>query len=119
MKKNVTIKCISNNPFDYYYVFVYQRNKLIYKCITNSIGYLNLKLKRCRIYTIIVLSNNYINSLKICKNIFVNKCYSQFFPIFLDNVKKKNTSSIKVKLTDEFYKALPIKGGELILWPNI
>lgn len=115
MKKQVNIKCIANKYLNEcnYYVFVYLSNKVIFQGYLNSSKILNLKLLPCKYYKIIILGNTYLLPQKYIADVFVNNDDIQNYIFFFD--LKKILTSINVKVTDKYYKSLPIEKGELKL----
>lgn len=115
MKKNIEIQCITKNcciPC-YYYIFVYYKKRIIYKGFTNSYGYIQFKIPRCRTYTIVILGNMINFQLYAKTQIFINKYLNKPFLFIFEH-----NSSIYIKVTDKFYKGLPIAKGELKLCQN-
>lgn len=115
MKSNVNIQCILNNSLECstYYIFVCYKEKIIYQDYQNFNEMLNLRLKPCRDYKIIILTTSNILPTKYITDIFVerNICKNLLFNFSAKNNDKPKT--INFLVTDKFYQGLLIEKGEL------
>lgn len=116
MKRIINIRCLlrnGKNIHQYYRVSIYEKDKLIFKGITDGFGCICVKLCGCICYTIFVeaIDNNDIKDFST--NIFVGIHCLQSYYLFLEENKK---NSINVMVTDKFYSGLPIMKGNLNLW---
>lgn len=118
MKNIVTIKCLSVGGFipkSNFIVYIYYKNKPIYKGITNKYGKVQIMLCNNLNYTIIIRSQKGIEPSVITQKIYVSDHYFQTFTFYF----YENFSLPSIfHLTDKNYVGLPIEKGELILWQN-
>lgn len=116
MKRIINIRCLlrnGKNIHQYYRVSIYEKDKLIFKGVTNEFGCICIRLCGCRCYTILAEAINNNDIKRISTNIFVGFHYLQSYYLFLEESKK---NSINVIVTDKFYSGLPIMKGNLNLW---
>lgn len=115
MQSNVNIQCALNNSLEIstYYIFLCYKGHVIYQDYQNFNKILNLRVKPCRNYQVIIITNSNIFPIKYITDIFVEKniCKNLLF-----NFSVKNNDTPKIVnflVTDKFYLGLPIKKGEL------
>lgn len=115
----VKIKCLITSTIDniIYDIYVYKKNKLLYKLKSDKKGNTCFKVNNNGFYTIKIVPSIFLNPQIICKNIYVadNKCNQFNFYFEKNTIKPKK---ITFNVTDKFYKDLPIQKGELKLWHN-
>lgn len=111
---NVKVKCrsIYTINMDIYNVVIYDKNfNVLLNNNTNDKGLVNFNAPCQGVYKIHILKNK---TLKMNSVIYVSEKNCNFFCFKLkDNIL--NTRFINFKITDSFYKGLPIKEGKLIL----
>lgn len=113
----VKIRCFFADSIDVYkfHIFIYDLNdNLIDEGYTNESGCFNFDVGFSGIYRIIVRYFNNKCTMIMCENIYVD-CFRDNDFLFI--IKRKShyvSSPIIIKLTDQYYKGLPVEKGEII-----
>lgn len=113
----VKIRCFFADSIDAYrfHIFVYDLNgNLIDEEYANESGCFNFDVGFSGIYRIIVRYFGKNCTMTMCKNIYVD-CFRDNDFLFI--IKRKShyvPSPIIIKLTDQYYKGLPVEKGEII-----
>lgn len=97
-----------------YFLSVYDCfNNLIFEGITDKYGYASIDLDKDDIYKIIVKTPKKMG-LKKCVIFYFRKCGCNKLSIIFN----KNICPITIKLTDKYYKNLPISGRMILRETN-
>ena len=117
--RKIKIKCSVSNDINIYrfHIMIYNSNhKLIFDKFTNKFGEVIFKAPYFGIYKIVITSEKYFVSNKICTNFLVN---NRGCNILLFTFQKQNFNNYRLvtfKLTDKHYKDLKVQKGDSILW---
>ena len=107
INKYIKIKCLRRNTLDIYKynIFIYDKcNKLVFKGVTNEMGYVCFKPSCYEIYKIVATEK--CTRLKILKVVCFNKDFCDTLIFTFDEIKKYHL--INFKLVDKYY-GLPIE----------
>ena len=118
-KRRVKIKCLVSNSLCKYTfkIKVYDDNdNLVCDSIGNEIEFM---ANTYRAYKVMIFSCNNLYISFICKDIVFSSCNSNLVIIDFNNIKEKpHMAFVTLTITDENYKGLMLKKGEIKLWPN-
>lgn len=110
--KQIKIQCVNtDNYYEYFIIKIYDyNNKEIISKKTNIFGYITYELPINQFYKILILNKRL--SLLQKRVIYVKNNYTYY--IYFNNISKKRTKTIIIKLKDHHYDDLPIDGKVIL-----
>lgn len=112
--KNITIKCITNANINSCNIIIKDKeDNILLDKKTNNLEELNFSFYNDTIYKIIIMSQLYI--------VYINDNIEDKLVFYIGNTKRKCNKiiPITIKITDSYYKDLPIMKGNIYVKRNI
>lgn len=117
MNEKLKLSCFINNSLDsyQYHFFIYDlRDNLIFDKFINQDNFVYFIPPYCGVYKIKIVIFQRIPQFVYQGAFFYKKNYDRLSFYF----NYSSFSPIVIKLTDQYYKGLEIKKGEIKLWQN-
>lgn len=108
--KEIKIKCI--NKYKYQIIIYDCYGNKVFDGFTDETGTLILDVPYYGVYKILILRNK---NIKVITNFYVDENQYNFFYFRVVSIKRY-LHLVTFKITDEYYKGLPIKEGKITLW---
>lgn len=113
MKKTLYIRCIIRDSYKFasnYTVCIYNKNRLCFVGKTDKFGILKIRVCKYNLYKVVICHSK--SFVKYKANIFIRNHNLQYLVVFL---REYNINSIKLRVTDKYYKGLPLMKGNINL----
>lgn len=105
--------CDSIDNYQYNIKIYDENNRLIFNKETNSYGYIFFNVIYGRVYKIVASNCKAIPKVR-CVMVYINNTCSN--KVLITFNKFTNNHPVTIKLTDQYYRGLPISKGRVILW---